>query len=58
MNNVHNLNFTNNKTVSYIFLGWMGSKLAGKNVQDFFSHPSTFCEGGEGEVIRVNFPKT
>lgn len=40
---------------AFVLLGRMSSELTGEHVQDFLAHPSAFGEGGEGEVVRVDF---
>ena len=40
---------------TYVFFGGMGSELSGEDIQDPLPDPSALGEGGEGEVVRVNF---
>ena len=40
---------------TYVFFGGMGSELSGEDIQDPLPDPPALGEGGEGEVVRVNF---
>ena len=40
---------------TYVFFSGMGSELSGEDIQDPLPDPPALGEGGEGEVVRVNF---
>lgn len=40
---------------SFVFCGRMSPELPGEHVEDAFTNPPAFCEGGECEVVGVYF---
>ena len=43
---------------TYVFFHRMSTKFFTENLKNLLTHPSTFGESGEGEVVRVDFTQT
>ena len=46
------------KMITYIFFNWVCSEFSSKNIKYLFSHPSSFGESGECEVVWVHLSQT
>ena len=43
---------------TYVFFHRMSTKFFAESLKNLLTHPSTFGESGEGEVVRVDFTQT